>query len=107
MSEELIEEDGLARVTSKWTRDELNGKTVSFTEKGGREDILWLGVIYVDLVGDGPGKLVVSVTTEGSEGRVEFDVNQEIMDALVRGSGRQASDFHISLPMLHQRSVEV
>ena len=107
MSEKLTEEyDGVNSVTSKWTPEELDGRTICLTEISGREDVLWQGVIHAELVGDEPGHLVVSVTTEGGEERAEFNVDQEIMDALVQGPGLMVSDFHISLPMLRRKAGE-
>jgi hypothetical protein len=103
MSEELTEDAELCCVTSRWTHEDLNGKTVSFTEKGGREDILWLGVIHAELVGEAPGSLLVSIevkeTADGMRRR-KYPVTQVVMDRIVAGSGRLRSDFHISTPTL-------
>ena len=108
MSEELIEEDGLARVTSKWAPEELDGKTVCFTEIGGRDPVWHIGVIQAEKAHGYPGLLRVGVLVHDSVGdprRAEYVVTQEIMNLMTQGSGPLVSDFHISEPVLGERGV--
>ena len=108
MDEELTDNGETGGVTSKWSRDELNGKTVCFTEVGGREQILHIGTIQAAWIGEPPGCLEVSILLHDridDPERADFVPDQRFMDSMVAGSGMLRSDFHTTEPVLRERGA--
>jgi hypothetical protein len=90
-------------VLSKWSRGEIEGKTVVFTEIGGIYPIQYIGELHVEQIHEKGMRMKVWIMICDSCGdprRAKCIVNQGVMDHMERESGPHPPDFRISIPLL-------